>query len=79
VPTVFEWKGWKFLFYSTDVIEPPHVHARKGRKELKVWVADLRVARNQRCTPQEVSAVVGIVRERRREIMEAWDEHFGDR
>ena len=78
MPTVFEWKDWKFLFYSIDGIEPPHVHARKDRNELKLWLADLRIARNQRCTPQDLSTITAIVRERRQELLEAWHEHFGN-
>ncbi|WP_202615464.1 DUF4160 domain-containing protein [Rhizobium deserti] len=38
MPRVFEWKGWRFEFYSLDRHEPPHVHIRKDRKETKIWL-----------------------------------------
>ncbi len=44
MPTIFVWKGWTFLFFSLDRGEPPHVHVRKDRKELKLWLDPVRVA-----------------------------------
>lgn len=79
MPTVFEWKGWKFLFYSQDIGEPPHIHARKDRKEAKLWLEGPAVARNRRCTQKEVNALFAIVGERPAELLEKWHEHFGNR
>ncbi|KAB0679983.1 DUF4160 domain-containing protein [Aureimonas leprariae] len=78
MPRVFVWKGWEFLFYSLDGSEPPHIHARSGRKELKIWLDSLKVARNSRCRPHEVGELLAVVSERRREFLERWHEHFGN-
>lgn len=77
MPTLFEWKGWKFLFYSLDRGEPPHLHVRKDRKELKIWLQPIALAFNRRCAGHEVNEIMSVVTERHREILNAWNAHFG--
>lgn len=78
MPTVFEWKGWRFVFYSLDRPEPPHVHIYKDRKETKVWLESLTVARNKRCTDKELKDLLDVVRLHRQEFLERWNGHFGN-
>ena len=47
MPTVFRWKGYKFLFFSLDEGEPPHVHVTKGSGQAKFWLADCRLAKSR--------------------------------
>ena len=77
MPTVFEWKGWKFLFYSLDYAAPPHVHVRKDRKEAKIWLDRVEVARNRRCTDQELAALLRVTEKNKTNFLEKWHEHFG--
>ena len=77
MPTVLEWKGWKFLFYSLDYAEPPHVHVRKDRKEAKIWLCRVELARNRRCTDQELATLLRVTEENRTAFLEKWHEHFG--
>ncbi len=78
MPRIFEWKGWRFEFYSLDGAEPPHIHIRKDRKETKVWLESLVIARNKRCTSKELNELVDVVRSHRQEFLERWNEHFGN-
>lgn len=78
MPTLFEWKGWRFVFYSLDSAEPPHVHIRKDRKEAKVWLENPAVARNKRCTDKELNELLDVVKSHRQEFLERWNEHFGN-
>jgi len=77
MPTIFEWKGWKFLFFSLDRSEPPHVHVRKDRKELKLWLDPVHVAYNRRVPDHEVNAIIDVVNEHRKEFIDAWNRYFG--
>jgi hypothetical protein len=79
MPRVFEWRGWRFEFYSLDRFEPAHIHIRKDRKETKIWLERVAVARNRRCTDKELNELLDVVRSRRLEFLEKWNEHFGDR
>ena len=78
MPRVFEWKGWRFEFYSLDRDEPPHIHVRKDRKEAKIWLERLQVVRNKRCTDKELKELLDVVALHQQEFLEKWHEHFGD-
>ena len=77
MPTILRWKGWTFLFYSADWREPPHVHARKGRQEVKFWLDDCSVAASRRVPHHQLNALQQMVRRHRDEFLERWHEHFG--
>jgi hypothetical protein len=77
MPTIFEWKGWKFLFFCLDRGEPPHVHVRKDRKELTLWLDPVRVAYDRRVPDHEVNAIVDVVNEHQKEFVDAWNRYFG--
>ncbi len=78
MPRVFEWKGWRFEFYSLDRHEPAHIHVRKDRKETKIWLQSITVARNKRCSQKELNDLLAVVGANQKLFMEKWDEHFGD-
>ena len=79
MPTIFDERGLKFFFYSSegDPLEPVHVHVRRGREQAKFWVGDaVELAYNRGLSRRDLAAALLIVRARQREIQEAWDEHF---
>jgi hypothetical protein len=78
MPRAFEWKGWRFEFYSLDRLEPPHVHIRKDRKETKIWLKQLTIARNKRCTEKDLNELLAVVGGNQGEFLEKWHEHFGN-
>ena len=36
MPVLLRWESHRFLFYSGEVGEPPHIHVLKDRKQLKI-------------------------------------------
>ncbi|ODS53378.1 MAG: hypothetical protein ABS40_17145 [Agrobacterium sp. SCN 61-19] len=77
MPTLLLWKGHRFLFYSKEIGEPPHIHVLKDGKQLKVWLRDLGVPRNAGFAAHEVNAILKVVAEHRQGFEEAWNDHFG--
>lgn len=77
MPTVLRWKGWIFLFYSSDGDEPPHVHIRKDGTEVKIWLSDVSVARNAGVKSHDVRELQKIVMQHKDEFLEKWNEYFG--
>lgn len=75
MPVVLRWAGHRFLFYSKEVGEPPHIHVLKDRKQLKVWLRDLTVAKNVGFAAHEVNAILRITTENRQSFLEAWNDH----
>ena len=77
MPTVLRWEGWIFLFYSADWREPPHVHARKGRREVKFWLSDCSIAASRRVSHHQLAVLQRKVQEHREGFLEGWHAHFG--
>ncbi|MGF9694805.1 DUF4160 domain-containing protein [Rhizobium sp. 0TCS1.26] len=78
MPVVLRWRGHRFLFYSMEVGEPPHIHVLKDAKQLKVWLSDLRLARNVGFAPHELNDILKIIAENRLKFLEAWHDYFGN-
>lgn len=77
MPTVLNWKGYRFFFYSADRWEPPHVHVYKQGNEAKVWLKDLGVAINLGFSARELNEIVTKTREQQQAFQEAWNDYFG--
>ncbi len=78
MPTVLRWGSYRVFFYSNERDEPAHVHVRAGDKEVKIWLHDLTVAANLRFAAHEIGDIIRYLRERRRELLRAWNAHFGN-
>ena len=78
MPVVLRWNGHRFLFYSKEIGEPPHIHVLKDGKQLKIWLADMRIARNVGFSAREANAVVRVATENRQRLLEAWHDFFGN-
>ena len=80
MPTVFRHDGYRFFFYSNegDPREPIHIHVMKGGGEAKFWVApEVAVASSTGLDARALRRLAVIIADRRRQIEEAWHEHFG--
>jgi hypothetical protein len=51
---------------------------RSGNKEAKFWLRDLSIALNVGYAPHEINDIVWHLQSHREEVLEAWNEHFGD-
>lgn len=78
MPVILRWRGHRFLFYSKEIGEPPHIHVLKDAKQLKVWLADIRVARTVGFAAHEVNDILNVVAENRQMFLEAWNDYFGN-
>ncbi len=77
MPTLLNWKGYRFFFYSADRWEPPHVHIVKQGNEAKIWLRDITVAINLGYSAKELNEIVTTTRDHRDAFLEAWNDHFG--
>ncbi|MEM0900068.1 MAG: DUF4160 domain-containing protein [Pseudomonadota bacterium] len=57
--------------------EPPHVHIRKDRQELKVWLEPISVAYNRRVNAKTERELLQVVAENCKELIDGWHRHFG--
>ncbi|HET9950840.1 MAG TPA: DUF4160 domain-containing protein [Candidatus Eisenbacteria bacterium] len=68
---------FRFFFFSREE-RRPHVHIEGPSGEAKFWVEpEVELAFAWGFSARIVRRLEGVVHERRREIRQAWQEHFG--
>ena len=77
MPLILRWKGYKFLFYALDVHEPPHIHVRKNKNELKIWLESMEVAKNIGFKDHEINEIYAKVKEEQDNFLKGWHDFFG--
>lgn len=70
-------EGYKFRFYSSDRVEPPHVHVLRGENVAKLWLSSFQVEYNYGYNAAELNRIVRLAEQNRGRLLEAWYEHFG--
>lgn len=79
MPKIFEWKGYKFFFFSNegDPLESVHIHVRKGESVAKFWILpEVSLFSSWGMSPHELSMLEDIVGEQKEQIVEKWNEYF---
>ncbi|NBC34273.1 MAG: DUF4160 domain-containing protein [Alphaproteobacteria bacterium] len=77
MPTVLTAGPYRFRFYSSDRGEPPHIHAWRDDRMVKIQLDDLRVIETREVPPHEVKRILRIVEDNQKLLMEAWCDYFG--
>lgn len=75
MPTIFI-EGYKFRFYSSDIIEPPHVHVLRGEKEAKIWLLSVVIEYNRGYNQTELNRILNMPRQNQNELLEKWNDYF---
>ena len=70
--------GLRVVIYRHDH-EPPHVHVDRGSSSAKFWIENVSLARNVGLSAKELGEIQRLVREHRKQLLEAWHEFFGAR
>ncbi len=77
MPTVLRVGRYRFVFYSNEDDEPPHIHAKADGDEAKFWLDPIVLAANYGFKAHELNEIGRIIRDHWAELMEAWHEHLG--
>jgi hypothetical protein len=76
MPTVLRDGPYAFLFYSSDRVEPRHIHVKRDRQVAKFWLEPISLAQNNGYAEHEVRAIERLVTKHRATLMNAWDDYF---
>ena len=77
-PTIIRIGPYRFFFYSSDKLEPPHIHVERQNNVAKFWLEPVRLQNSGGFKRSEIQELVKIVEEHREEFRRAWDEYFID-
>lgn len=78
MPTILRDGPFRFFFYSGDRSEPHHVHIERDDKIAKFWLDPIRLERSGGFSRKEIRQIHNIIQENHSEILEAWNEYFGN-
>ncbi len=77
MPTVLRVGPYRFVFFSTDRAEPPHVHVLRDRWMAKFWLAPVSLSKHKGFPAPELNHVGRLVVEHEHALLEAWHDYFG--
>jgi hypothetical protein len=72
VPTIFQYKGYRFFFFSGEGQEPPHVHIESAEKYAKFWLKPVLLARSRGFRSHEIKELGAIVETHKKRFEEKW-------
>ncbi len=76
MPTVLRIEGFRFIIFSREGNEPPHVHAVKAERDAKFWLSPVSVAENNGFRGAELRRLLQIVMDNEALLRRKWNEHF---
>ena len=77
MPTILRIGRYRFLFFSNENNEPPHVHVKAESDQAKFWLDPVRLVSNYGFKAHELNEIERLVRQHQAEFVEAWHEHLG--
>ena len=76
MPMVLRFGPYRFLFFSSDAEEPPHVHVERDENSAKFWLSPVRLQSSGGFTPIEVRRIQQLVEQHREGLLRSWDAYF---
>ena len=77
MPTVFEFKGYRFYFYSNENDEPVHIHIEKAEANAKFWLVPvIKEAYAYGFKAKERKEIANLVKKHSKQIIDAWNGYF---
>ena len=76
MPTVHDDGPYRFIFFSSDKGEPPHIHVKRERLIVKFWLDPVTLAKNRGFQGHELNHIARLVAKHAPALLEAWHEYF---
>jgi len=76
MPTVLRIGPYRFLFYSADRGEPPHIHVKRDDFEAKFWLTPVGLASNIGFAPHELRVIEKLVVRNNELLLRSWHDNF---
>jgi hypothetical protein len=76
MPTILRIDGHRFLFFSNEGDEPPHVHVETAEKAAKFWLRPVVLAYSRGYSSPDQSLLRGLVVEHCELFEGRWHEYF---
>jgi hypothetical protein len=77
MPTVLMDGPYRFIFFSSDKGEPPHIHVLREGRIAKFWLEPVHLAKNRGFPAHELNQIARLVSKHERVFLESWHDYFG--
>jgi hypothetical protein len=77
MPTVLRDGPYSFVFFSSDIGEPPHIHVKLDKQIAKFWLTPITLAKNRGFSDHEINHIERLVVKHHSRLLEAWHDYFG--
>lgn len=75
-PKIHEEYGYRFYFYSGDIVnEPAHIHIKGERGKMKIWLNTLEIAECKGIPSHEQTKLLEITEINQQSFIQAWNKH----
>jgi hypothetical protein len=78
LPTVLQDGPYRFIFYSGDRTERPHVPVEPDGNEAKFWIDTVALERNQGFGKAEINRIEALVQANAGLLVREWHEYLGN-
>ena len=78
MPTIRRFGQYRFFFSSCDGNERPHVHVEHEGRVAKFWLNPVAKSTSGRLPEHRLAAIERLIIEHEIELVEAWNDYFGD-
>ncbi len=78
MPTVFRYGPYRFFFYSSDGVEPLHIHVEREQMIAKFWINPVRLQLSGGFNRSELMVIQKLVEENAATISGVWNDYFGN-
>ena len=75
MPTVLRIGAFRFLFYSDEGNETPHIHIQTPEGECKFWLDPIRLSRNKGVPPAVIRTIEKLVFEHSKFLTEKYHDY----
>jgi len=74
MPTILRQDGFRFLFYTNEGNEPPHIHVIGRGGEAKVWLSTIEISEYYGLSPRDKKHVLEIVQKNVKLFIDKYEE-----
>jgi hypothetical protein len=69
---------YRFLFYSSDAEELPHVHVERDDSSATFWLSPVRFQSSGGSTSVEIRRIQRLVEQHREALLRSWNAYFNE-
>lgn len=77
MPTVMRIAPFAFVFFSSDRLEPSHIHVKRDDAIVKFWLEPVLYSKSRGFADHELETIRKLVEEHRETFLRAWHDYFG--